>query len=61
VRWISEVLKAALSPIVVARDDSTPSDLRKTGATDGPAKRRERVKPRAVAGSSRSRRQAKPS
>jgi ATP-dependent Lon protease len=61
VRWISEVLKAALSPIVVARDDSTPSDLRKTGATDGPARRRERVKPRAVAGSSRSRRQARSS
>jgi len=56
VRWISEVLEAALSPIVIARDDTTPSDIRKTGARPEKTTRQERVKPRAVAGTSRSRR-----
>jgi len=56
VRWISEVLKAALSPIVIARDDGTTPDLRKTGTRNGEAKGRTKVKPRAVAGGSRSRR-----
>ncbi len=56
VRWISEVLEAALSHIVIARKETTPSDLRKTGARNEQTSRRPRIKPRAVAGSSRPRR-----
>src|SRR5262249_8715791 len=50
VREIAEVLEAALCSIVLARPDAVPAEARKARARVAGAKRRERVKPRAVAG-----------
>ena len=50
---IAEVLEAALSAIVLARTEAIPGEARRARARDGQPKRRDRVRPRAIAGSGR--------
>ena len=50
VRDIGEVLKEALSPLVIARPDAVSGEVRRARHRDATSRRRERVKPRAIAG-----------
>jgi ATP-dependent Lon protease len=54
VREIGEVFAAALSPLVLARPDSIDGEARKARARESGGRRRERIKPRAIAQSPRS-------
>ncbi|HUD71391.1 MAG TPA: endopeptidase La, partial [Dongiaceae bacterium] len=49
VKTISEVLEAALSPLVLAQTESIPGEARRARIRESGGRRRERVKPRAIA------------
>ncbi len=49
VKDISEVLGAALSPLVLARAESIPGEARKARLRESGGRRRDRIKPRAIA------------
>jgi len=49
VRTISEVLEAALSPLVLAQTESIPGEARRARMRESGGRRRDRVKPRAIA------------
>jgi len=49
VRTISEVLEAALSPLVLAQAESIPGEARRARMRETTGRRRDRVKPRAIA------------
>jgi ATP-dependent Lon protease len=49
VKDISEVLGAALSPLVLARTESIPGEARKARLRESGGRRRDRIKPRAIA------------
>jgi ATP-dependent Lon protease len=54
VRDISEVLAAALSPLVLARPEAVAGEARKARVRDASARRRDKIKPRAIAQGPRS-------
>jgi ATP-dependent Lon protease len=49
VKTISEVLEAALSPLVLAQTESIPGEARRARIRESAGRRRDRVKPRAIA------------
>ena len=49
VKTISEVLEAALSPLVLAQTESIPSEARRARMRETSGRRRDKVKPRAIA------------
>jgi ATP-dependent Lon protease len=49
VKTISEVLEAALSPLVLAQTESIPGEARRARMRETAGRRRDRVKPRAIA------------
>jgi ATP-dependent Lon protease len=49
VKDISEVLGAALSPLVLARTEAIPGEARKARLRESGGRRRDRIKPRAIA------------
>jgi ATP-dependent Lon protease len=49
VKTISEVLEAALSPLVIAQTESIPVEARRARMRESGGRKRERVKPRAIA------------
>jgi len=54
VRTISEVLEAALSPLVLAQAEAIPGEARRARIREAGGRRRDRVKPRAIAQGRRS-------
>jgi predicted ATP-dependent protease len=49
VREVAEVFAAALSPLVLARPDAVPGEARKARVREAGTRRRDRIKPRAIA------------